>query len=171
MTQKDAVITWSYEIGQPANRLIFQSIEGTDITTVAAPRHIAKEWATILSNGNIGSGISNPFAQFEINPIADPSGLNPLSMQIFDDNGFSAFRYYKAGKLALGTASSITTVPSALLNVNGDINVVGNQVIQSPSVATGTFKVFHLKDNTVTPGPKDLFYIQNNGNNASNKLN
>lgn len=161
---RDAVISWGYEAGGgiTPNRLIFQSIEGTDVSV--STNHIATEWATILSNGNIGSGISNPFAQFEINPIADPSGLNPLSMQIFDDNGFSTFRYYKAGKLALGTTSSITTIPSALLDVNGDINVVGTQVIKSPSFATGTDKVFHLKDNTVTPGPKDLFYIQNNGN-------
>jgi hypothetical protein len=160
LTQKDAVITWSYEIGQPANRLIFQSIEGTDITSVATPNHIAKEWATILSNGNIGSGISNPFAQFEINPIADPSGLNPLSMQIFDDNGFSAFRYYKAGKLALGATSSITTVPSAILNVNGDINVIGNQVIQSPlGVTSSTYKPFNVLDQN----NDEIFSVYDNG--------
>ncbi|NUM32326.1 MAG: tail fiber domain-containing protein [Bacteroidetes bacterium] len=63
--QKDAVITWGYETGATPNRLIFQSIEGVD-TTIPKTEVVEHEWATILSNGNVGIGISNPDAQLTI---------------------------------------------------------------------------------------------------------
>jgi hypothetical protein len=135
LTQKDAVITWSYEIGQPANRLIFQSIEGTDITTVAAPSHIAKEWATILSNGNIGSGTSNPTAQFQLKPLPSVIGapLIPL-MEMLDNTNVSKFRFTKSGYLRLGDAAGTTitagTVPQ-MLDIFGNVKIVTN----SPDVS------------------------------------
>jgi hypothetical protein len=116
--QKDAVITWSYEYGKNPNRLIFQSIKGVHPTGTAS--NVAYEWATILSNGNIGSGIPDPEAQFEIKPIDASTSANKLSMQIFDKDDNSQFRVYKdGGQVSLGYSTSISTIPSALLSVRG----------------------------------------------------
>lgn len=62
---KDAVLTWSYEIGQTPSRLIFQSIEGTDGGLSTAYSHTLKEHATLLHNGNFGIGVNNPTSTFE----------------------------------------------------------------------------------------------------------
>ena len=108
---RDAVISWGYEAGSGIipNRLIFQSIVGTDPSISA--NHIATEWATILSNGNIGSGISTPTAQFQLKPLSSGSSGIPL-MEMVDASGSSKFAFSKTGDLSLSGTVNL----SGLLN-------------------------------------------------------
>ena len=154
--RRSAVISWSYERNNTPNRLIFQTIQGIN-DAANGMDNVEYEWATILSNGNIGSGTSTPAAQLEVKHITEP-----LCMQIFDENNNSVFRSYKEGRFGIGNSASPSTVPFAVLDVTGRIDVLGSEIISSPSGASGPFKIFHLKDNSGTP--IDLFYMQNDGN-------
>ncbi len=169
--RKDAVISWASEFGVTENRLIFQSIEGVDyIGSGSATNDIDHEWATILSNGNIGSGTSSPSAQFQIKPLSS-SGI-PL-MEMLDAFNNPKFTFTKGGKLGLGVSS-----PAEVLDVAGNLKLVGDYTQTGNASVTGaTFLDGHLTirgntsggwmpltitDNVGTPG-SNLFIVDNLG--------
>ncbi|MCC6720837.1 MAG: tail fiber domain-containing protein [Bacteroidia bacterium] len=140
--QKDAVITWAYETGATPNRLIFQTIEGVD-TTVPKPEDVEHEWATILSNGNIGSGTSNPTAQFQIKPLSTPG--TPL-FDILNGSNSSIFSFFEG-------------------SLGGVFNSVGQHSISSPlGVTSGTYKPFSVNNQNGV----ELFSVRDDANTALN---
>jgi hypothetical protein len=167
--QKDAVITWSYEHSKTPNRLIFQTIKGVD-DSGSINNNVEYEWATILSNGNIGSGTSTPTAQFQIKPLSS-SGI-PL-MEMLDAFNNPKFTFTKGGKLGLGVSS-----PAEVLDVAGNLKLVGDYTQTGNASVTGaTFLDGHLTirgntsagwmpltitDNVGTPG-SNLFIVDNLG--------
>jgi hypothetical protein len=138
-SMKDAVVSWGYERGQTPNRLIFQSIEGVDYNgNTTNPDHY--EWATILSNGNIGSGISNPSAQFQLKPLSSPG--TPL-FEILDGSSNPMFTFIEGG-------------------IGGTFNTKGQHIITSPTgVTSTTYKPFSVFDKTGTGF--EIFSILDNG--------
>jgi hypothetical protein len=151
---KDAVITWGYERGQTPNRLIFQSIEGVDYNgNTTNPDHY--EWATILSNGNIGSGLPTPSAQLQLKPHITGSSSEPI-FQTLNTSNNPLITFTKTGKIGIGVIPT-----TSVLDVVGDINVFGSQFIKSPS-ATGTYSIFSIEDNTTSPN-RTIFNTLNNG--------
>ena len=117
---KNTVISWSYEHNKTANRLIFQSIIGVDAS--GSSGMVMNEWATILSNGNIGSGTSAPLAQFEMKPLS--SNYSPHMMEMYDYAGMSKIRFTKTGELLLGPFSGgATATATTVLDVKGNVRI------------------------------------------------
>ena len=172
---RNAVICWGYERNHTPNRLIFQTMKGIDYA-YSATNQEEQEWATILSNGNIGSGTSAPSSQFEMKPLT--SGSGPDIMQLWDLSNLSKFRFTKAGYLNLGdlagTAITSGSVPE-MLNVFGNVkittnspavagsrtlDILGNTQITSPTgVASATYKNLNIIDQSGT----QIFNIGDDG--------
>ena len=166
---KNAVITWGYEHGATQNRLIFQSFQGVDVSGTLPMTET--EWATILSNGNIGSGLSAPTAQFQLKQL---NSTNYPLMEMLDNGGISKFMFTKTGELFLGPGSgSATTTATTVLDIKGNVKIIqnttatanvafdvtGNSVFRSPSTADLAEKTINVRCN----GTADNFWMSYGG--------
>ena len=123
---KDAVITWGTEHNETPNRLIFQSLNGV-FTNVPIggpfpPSQVAKEKATILSNGNMGIGVQNPNAHLHITPDSDNSSADQL--KIDDAGGNTQFVVKSNGNVGIGGENNT----SKKLNVQGGVNIINSDL-------------------------------------------
>jgi hypothetical protein len=156
---KNAVISWGYEHGSSItpNRLIFQSMKGVDESGASAMEET--EWATILSNGNIGSGTPTPGAQMDIKPISSANG--PDALRIFDLSNNQMFRFTKAGKLLLGGGSALSSGTAVeVLDVLGNVKFKPNIT----SALTSTNKNFAILNHSNA----EIFSILDNGGSMLN---
>ncbi len=129
--KKDAVISWGYEHGKTENRLIFQSIEGVDAS--GSTYMTETEWATILSNGNIGSGTPTPNAQFQLKPLSSSATTPMFEILDFSNNSKLIF---KSDRLGLSVSN-----PTEVLDVLGNFKLNGNQNITGNYAQTGNMAV------------------------------
>jgi hypothetical protein len=154
---KDAVITWGTEHNETPNRLIFQSLNGVftnaPIGGPFPPSQVARERATILSNGNLGLGVQNPNAHLHIMPDAD--NINADQLKIEDAGGNTQFVVKSNGNVGIGGENNT----NFKLEIEGNSLFNGNLQIENTNNTSSNDNILKVNNNL----SDNIFKIQNDG--------